>query len=146
MGKRSNGEGSVLKRKDGRWCAAYTVDGKRKYLYGKTRQEVARKLREALAKTSNGIYYPDIKIEDYIGQWLKDSVKDSVRTRTYERYESVSRVHIVPELGNKTLTSLTEMDVQSLYRRKLDSGCSPRTTKRYHSSPVGTAPSGKAGG
>ena len=46
-----------------------------------------------------------LKIEDYIGQWLKDSVKDTVRTRTYERYESVSRVHIVPELGHKTLTS-----------------------------------------
>jgi integrase len=37
MGKRSNGEESVLKRKDGRWCAACTVGGKRKYLYGKTR-------------------------------------------------------------------------------------------------------------
>ena len=132
MSKRSNGEGSVLKRKDGRWCAAYTVDGKRKYLYGKTRQEVARKLREALAKMESGGYYPDIKIEDYIGLWLKDSVKDSVRTRTYERYESVSRVHIVPELGDSTLASLTEMDVQSLYRSKLDSGCSPRTVQYIH--------------
>ena len=72
-----------------------------------------------------------LKIEDYIGQWLKDSVKDTVRTRTYERYESVSRVHIVPELGHKTLTSLTEMDVQSLYRRKLDSDCSPRSSPRW---------------
>lgn len=51
MGKRSNSGGSVLKRKDGRRCAAYTVGGKRKYLYGKTRKEVAGKLREALAKT-----------------------------------------------------------------------------------------------
>jgi integrase len=118
MGKRSNGEGSVLKRKDGKWCAAYTLDAK-------TRKEVVRKLREALANTYDASYYPDIKIEYYLGKRLKDSV----RTRTYERYESVSRVHIIPELGHRTLTSLTEMDVQSLYRRKLDAGCSPRTVQ-----------------
>ena len=85
MGKRSNGEGSVVKRKDGRWCAAYTAGGKRKYLYGKTRQEVVGKMMEVLAKTDVGTYYPDIKIEDYLDQWLADSVRGSVRTRTYER-------------------------------------------------------------
>jgi len=132
MGKRSNGEGSVLKRKDGRWCAAYTVNGNRKYLYGKSRKEVVGKMRDVLAKTGSGTYYPDIKIEDYVGQWLKDSVKDSVRERTYERYEQVARNHIVPELGYMSLTSLTEMDVQSLYRRKLDSGCSARTVQYIH--------------
>jgi integrase len=89
-------------------------------------------MNEVLADASNTYYYPEIKLEDYLSQWLNDSVKGSVRTRTYERYESVSRVHIVPELGHKTLTSLTEMDVQSLYRRKLDSGCSPRTVQYVH--------------
>jgi integrase len=132
MGKRSNGEGSILKRKDGRWCAAFNLKGKRKYLYGKTRKEVAGKMRKALAETYDASYYPEITLEDYLGQWLNDSVKGSVRTRTYERYESVSRVHIVPELGHKTLTSLTEMDVQALYRRKLDAGCSPRTVQYIH--------------
>ena len=52
MKKRGNGEGSVFKRKDGRWCARYTVgtlDGlKRRDIYGKTRKDVAKKLREAL--------------------------------------------------------------------------------------------------
>jgi integrase len=132
LGRRSNGEGSILKRKDGRWRAAYTVEGKRKYIYGKTRKEVAGKSREVLAKTENATYYPDIEVEDYMGRWLKDSVKGSVRERTYERYESVSRVHIVPELGNRTLSSLTEMYIQSLYRRKLDAGCSPRTVHYVH--------------
>src|SRR3712207_3271334 len=109
MGKRSNGEGSVVKRKDGRWCAAFTMSGKRKYLYGKTRKEVARKMREALADTCNAYYYSDIALEDYLGQWLRDSVEGSVRTRTYERYESVCRIHIIPELGGRTLTSLSEI-------------------------------------
>ncbi len=131
MGRRSNGEGSVARRKDGRWQAAYTIDGKRKYLYGKTRKEVVGKLRETLAE-SDGAYYPDIGVEDYLTRWLEDSVKGSVRARTYERYESVCRVHINPHVGDKRLANLTEMDVQSLYRERLGSGCSPRTVQYVH--------------
>jgi integrase len=132
LGRSSNGEGSIAKRKDGRWSASYIVGGKRKYVYGKTRKEAAQKLRDALAEQDTGTYYPDIKLKDYLGQWLEDSVKDSVRERTYERYEQISRNHIVPELGDTNLPSLTEMAIQSLYRRKLDAGCSPRTVQYIH--------------
>lgn len=132
MGSRSNGEGSIAKRKDGRWSAAYTVGGKRRYVYGKTRKEAAKKLGDALAEQKRGTYYPDIKLKDYLEQWLQDSVKDSVSERTYERYEQITRNHIVPELGGTNLPSLTEMSIQSLYRRKLDSGCSPRTVQYMH--------------
>jgi integrase len=131
MGKRSNGEGSVVKRKDGRWCAAYTAGGKRKYLYGKTRKEVVGKLKDTLAE-SDGAYYPDIEVEDYLTRWLEDSVKESVRASTHERYESVCRVHIVPHIGKTNLADLTEMNVQSLYRERLGSGCSPRTVQYVH--------------
>jgi integrase len=131
VGRRSNGEGSIAKRKDGRWQAAYTVDGKRHYMYGKTRKEVATKLKEALAG-SDGAYYPNIEVEDYLNRCLEDSVKGSVRAKTYERYESVCRVHINPYVGDKKLTDLKEMDVQSLYRERLGSGCSPRTVQYVH--------------
>jgi integrase len=40
MGRRGNGEGTITRRKDGRWEARYTVHSaegpKRKVLYGKT--------------------------------------------------------------------------------------------------------------
>jgi integrase len=45
--KRGNGEGSITKRKDGRWMARFTVHTakgpKRIHIYGRTRQEVATK-------------------------------------------------------------------------------------------------------
>jgi integrase len=48
MGRRGNNEGSISRRKDGRWMGRYTVhtaDGpKQKAVYGKTRKEVAEKL------------------------------------------------------------------------------------------------------
>ncbi|MFQ5730279.1 MAG: hypothetical protein ACE5GN_07955 [Waddliaceae bacterium] len=53
MKKRGNNEGSIYQRKDGRWAAAISTGGgrdsrKRKYIYGKTEQEVTTKLAQAL--------------------------------------------------------------------------------------------------
>ncbi len=60
--RRGNGEGTIYRRKDGRWEAGYwrEVDGvkKRKSIYGKTRQEVATKLRAAQQQVAAGIVPP----------------------------------------------------------------------------------------
>ena len=54
----ANGEGSISRRRNGGWCAQYTVhtsEGrKRRTLYGKTPQEVATKLSKALADLEGG--------------------------------------------------------------------------------------------
>ncbi len=52
--RRAKGEGSITRRKDGRWQARYQVNGGRKYIYGKTRKEVAKKLTEALPDAEVG--------------------------------------------------------------------------------------------
>jgi integrase len=69
---------------------------------------------------------------DYLDSWLTDSVKDTVRQRTYERYESIVRVHIKPALGRVKLDALTPNHVRRLYRQKLDSGLAPRTVNYIH--------------
>ncbi len=49
MARRGNGEGSVYQRSDGKWCAALSLGaGKRKVIYGKTRQQASTKLAAAL--------------------------------------------------------------------------------------------------
>jgi integrase len=63
---------------------------------------------------------------------LKDSVRDTVRQRTYERYESIVRVHIKPVLGRVRLKALTPAHVRNLYREKLDAGLAPRTVNYIH--------------
>ena len=57
MGRRGNGEGTIYKRKDGKWTAQITVGvdeitGKviRKTFYGKQRKEVAEKLTTFLSQ------------------------------------------------------------------------------------------------
>jgi integrase len=61
-----------------------------------------------------------------------DSVRDTVRRRTYERYESIVRVHLTPAIGKVKLKTLTPDHVRGLYRKKLDGGLAPRTVLHIH--------------
>ena len=47
--RRGRGEGSIYRRKDGRWVGQYEIGGKRRYVYGKTRKEAASKMTKAVA-------------------------------------------------------------------------------------------------
>jgi integrase len=137
VGKRGNGEGTITRRKNGGWMAqyyVYTVGGrKRKTLYGKTRKEVAKKLTGALSDREGGLVFDaeGLKLEEYLNRWLEDSVKDTVRNTTYERYEQICRTHIVPLLGGIKLKALSPTHVRGLYKEKL-SYLSPRTVQYIH--------------
>jgi integrase len=133
--KRGNGEGTIYQRPDGTWCTQITVyvDGKRKRptLYGKTRKEVADKLNKALSDREGGLSFDagNLKLGEYLDRWLTDSVRDTVRQRTYERYEQMVRVHIKPTLGRVKLKALNAAHVRGLYREKLDTGLAARTVR-----------------
>jgi integrase len=138
MGRRGNGEGSISRRKDGRWEAKYTAhtaDGpKRRALYGKTRKAAADKLAKVLADRAGGYTFDteNMTVGEYLDRWLKDTDRGSVRTSTYERHEQIVRLHLKPALGRVKLSKLTPSHVQGLYRDKLDSGLSPATVQKIH--------------
>ncbi len=138
MGRRGNGEGSIARRKDGLYMARYTVETamgtERKALYAKTRKEASEKLTEALAQAQKGItaYAGAMTVGEFIERWLEDTVRGSVRQSTYQRDESLCRVHIIPALGKNKLKTLNAADVQRFYRAKLDSGLSSATVHKLH--------------
>ena len=138
MGRRGNGEGSISRRKDGRWEAKYTAhtaDGpKRRALYGKTRKEAADKLAKALADRASGYTFEteNMSVGEYLDRWLEDSDQGSVRPSTYERHEQIVRLHLKPALGRVKLSKLTPAHLQGLYRDKLDSELSPATVQKIH--------------
>src|SRR5215204_1486830 len=148
--KRGNNEGSIYRRENGTWAAQYTVwtaEGrKRRSVSGKTRAEVARKLTEAMANRDGGLVYDagKLTVGEYLDRWFADSVKDTVRQRTYERYESITRVHIKPAIGRLKLKALTPAHARALYRQKLDSGLSPRTVNLHPRNVAKSAVSGCA--
>jgi integrase len=137
--KRGNGEGSIYRRKDGRWVGQYTVytakGPKYRYIYGKTRAAVAEKLAKAIAARGSGCAFDagNLTVGEYLERWLADSLRGTVRASTCERHEINVRVHINPALGSVRLKGLTPAHVRGLHREKLDSGLAPATVRKIHS-------------
>jgi integrase len=139
MAKNGNGEGGITRhKKSGLYMACYTIQTptgpKRKTPYGKTRREVGERLTKAKADRDGGLVFDadNIKLGGYLGRWLTDSVRDTVRPTTFERYEQIVRLHLRPVLGQLKLKNLTSAHVRGLYRQKLDAGLAPRTVQYVH--------------
>ncbi|MFL5626621.1 MAG: tyrosine-type recombinase/integrase [Ktedonobacteraceae bacterium] len=131
MTKRANGEGSIYRRKvDGMYVGSITLeDGKRKYFYSKKRQEVHDRMHAALREKQQGtlIIAPQQTLSQYLVYWLEHNVQNVVRPRTYERYEAIVRLHIVPIIGKVKLQALTPQHIQVLKSKKLKEKLSPTT-------------------
>ncbi len=135
MTRRANQEGSVYKRKDGRWVASITLDtGKRKSIYCETQQEAIKAAREVNHQKDQGIILPtkDQTLSDFLITWLSDTVKNSVRIRTHERYRELVTLHIIPVLGKTKLQKLAPQQLQMFYNKKLEEGYAPMTVKHMH--------------
>ena len=136
--KRANGEGSVNKRKDGRWQASITLgrneQGKPKRVtyYGHTRKEVSEKLKAALADQQKGTYIPpnQDELSVYVDAWLA-AKKVSVSRNTYNKYENMARIHIKPVLGDYEVQKITRNDIQNFITAKSEVR-SPETIASIH--------------
>lgn len=131
--RRGRGEGSLTKRPDGRWMARLIVDGRRRAVYGKTREEAERALRRLQQTRDDALPVPDGRetVESFLTGWLA-SETTRLGATTYRRYEQLVRMHVVPELGKVRLGKLTPHEVQRLYDSRLASGLSPTTVHHVH--------------
>jgi integrase len=128
---RKNEEGKLIGYRGSYWV--HTVSGKkRRYVSGKTKGETRAALNKAKADTAGGLVFDTqrLRLGDYLDRWLED-VRDTVRLRTFERYEQIVRKHIVPKLGDNKLKALTPHHIRGLYKEKLQS-LSPRTVQYIH--------------
>jgi integrase len=136
--QRGNGAGTVYprKNKDGKTIgyrgSYFTLDGKRRYVSAKTKTETQRALREAMTDADRGLTFDagTMTLGEYLNRWLPN-IKDTVRQRTWERYEQIVRVHIKPVLGHQKLKDLTRTHVKGLYSKKREC-LSPRTVQYIH--------------
>ena len=91
---------------------------KRKVLHSKTQEEVSQKLTKPMANRDGGLVF-DAEHQigsEYLERWLQDSVRGSVKPITYENYELLVRVHILPSLGRLRLKALSPPQLQAFYR------------------------------
>lgn len=135
LSRRSYGLGSVYRRKsDGLWCAAIFIDGRQKYLYGKTASEVKAKLIAAQGGLGKG-RLPSKRaptVAEFLRSWLEMSVKPRVRPLTYAGYKVNVEKHLVPTLGKIRLDQLTPLHVQEMMNNRLAVGLSTKSVAYIH--------------
>ena len=130
--KRANGEGSLSRRPNGTWSATASLpDGRRKFFYGKTREEVRRKLAQALHAIEVGAFTDSraISVGQFLDQWLAEVVAPNVRPSTYKDYEVDVRLHLKPSIGHIPLARLTPLQVQQLLNAKKAAGLSAKSIR-----------------
>jgi Phage integrase, N-terminal SAM-like domain len=142
--RRINGDGSVYKRQDGYWAGAFyarTTSGRRKrvVVYGKTLQEARDKLIKAMQQARAGIPVPDEswRLGLYLEYWPENFVKRNRRPATYNLYEMIARLYLIPGLGSRRLTSLSVPVVQEFLNQRLEKGDSVRKVQGPSSASYG---------
>jgi len=136
--KKCNGEGTIFKRKDGRWMAQTYVtltDGARKRISitNPDRQKVMEKLGDVQAQERNHIPFSD---EDWtVGAWLDHWLADilpgkKTRQTTIATYERVIRLHIKPYIEKVKLVKLSVRDVQGMMDKLGKAGVGVRTVHK----------------
>jgi integrase len=130
--RRGNGEGSICQRRNGKWQGAIRLpDGRRKYVYGDSRDEVRRKLGVTIQALEGGTLSDSrgMTVGGFLDQWLTEVVAPNRRPSTYKDYEVDVRLHLKPRLGRVSIEKLTPLQVQQLLNAKKASGLSAKSVR-----------------
>lgn len=117
-GKKGNGEGTIIRRDDGRWCAAVTIGrnskGKiiRKWIYGKSRNEVAKQMTALLFEVNRDSYIEPCKrtFSEYCKKWVELYKKPGLKPKSYDRM-----------LNTHTMISKSSIGSEQMYQIDTDS-------------------------
>jgi integrase len=113
-------EGSVTKRKDGRWQGVVdipNITGKRqrKYVYASTRQECRRKVNELIEQIENcSLLNPQkITFREYAQKWL-DVYCENLSPTTKEGYRKSVLVYADTYIGDAILSKILPIHIQEM--------------------------------
>jgi integrase len=135
MTRRAPGEGSIYRRKDGRWVGqAHKDTGGRSFVYGRTQRDVREQLTVIRRELQQGI--PPITgrmpLARYLESWLIDSAKPTLRASTFVSYRTIVRKHLIPKLGRVQLAKLTPLMIERFLNERIETGLSPRRVQYIH--------------
>ena len=146
MQRNANGEGSIIKDKRGFWRGAVSLPSsngkyKKKYIYGKTRKEVAEKMNDLINQLRTNTYIEPCKVTlyEWLCTWLEQYCKNEVRLSTYVNYDTYVQRHIRNTIGEYKLCDLNTAIMQTFFNDKAKNGklngaggLSPKTIKNMH--------------
>jgi len=135
-------KGSIRKRAPGVWqvrieTGTDPVSGSRLrrsvQVYG-TRNDAENERTALLHAVQTGTYVDPTRetVAEFLERWLRDYARASVGRRTYERYEEIVRLHVVPALGRLRLTDVRPAHILTAEREWREQGLSPYTVLKHH--------------
>jgi hypothetical protein len=125
--RRANGEGTITQRKDGRpQAAVYGLDGRRRFHYGATREDVAGNLVDAQKAVGDADAARRARHTGRLPRLLDVRITGPLvhRRSTWVSYESYVRLHLKPALGRVPLAYPTPAHVQKFMAEKLRAAAS----------------------
>lgn len=148
VARRAHGDGALYARKDGRFEGVVDLGrdetGKRQRLsvYGRTRRDVAQKLKAARREHDAGLNAGDGNeaLARYLERWL--NLRDprtpaagtkKLRYTTWTGYSTRLRKHVIPTLGNVPIAKLTPGHVRAVVGTLSGSGLSATTVSMVRS-------------
>lgn len=123
--RRSPGEGSISKRKDGRYQVSILLGweqgptGKprmrRAFAYAHTHPAAVKELQRLQREQAQGTLATDnTPLGEYLETWLQEVHRPAVRTSTFITTASVLTRHVTPTLGDVPLSKVTPQAIQAL--------------------------------
>jgi integrase len=149
MSRRDYGDGSLEERSPNRWRLRWRIGSNR---YSKaftgSKRAAQTELRRLLKSADDGEHIaPDkITLARWSKQWLallqrRDGNEKPenqgrrrrglVNGRTFERYDDILRLHLLPTLGSRPVQQITATEIDSLYM-KLEQHLAPGTVRFIH--------------
>ncbi|MBI4340457.1 MAG: site-specific integrase [Chloroflexi bacterium] len=98
-----------------------------------TQKEALKKLTELQRGVDQGLPTPrgKLTVGEWLTRWLQQDVKPQRRIRTYERYESIVRIHLIPAFGSVPLPQLAPSHIKQMLANMAKSGMAT-TSVAYH--------------
>lgn len=111
--------------------------GKRRYLNKTvrgTRRQAEQELTAMLRAKDTGTLLEPVKmsLNTLLDKWLESAAGPRVRERTVREYAGLAARYIRPELGERQLTHVKPVDIQSFYGGLLSRGLSATTIRHCH--------------
>lgn len=131
--RRSNSEGSIYKRPNGKWQAQVSIHGHRVSKTFTNKVDARDWIYQLEGQKGRGLTSEkaQLTVAEYLETWL-EQVSMSLRPKTLYQYRGIVKNHLAPSLGQHKLISLTAARIQQLVTEMHNSGKGPRTIQITH--------------
>ena len=136
-------KGRIRRRSSGHWeltaDAGKDANGKRRRrseTFKGSKREADRRLREFVAEVEAALEQERTlsrrhtwTVSEWLYKWLHERVEIKRKLATFERYEGIARIHLVPGIGHIELANLSPLDINDALGKLVKNGQYTRTAE-----------------